>query len=328
MRLFALLVLALVVAGCAAPESRLDPENPSNFQTSTPPAAGAPVKVTLAIQPTANVATLQDNATDMERFLEERMKAAGVDADVEIYIPLSHAGVVEALRFGHADAAMMSAWPATIASERAGARVVLAEMREVSIGNQSVVAPYYYSYYVVRPDSPYQTLADLEGKTVAYPSATSTSGYIFPVAKLVEDSLIPSPAPGKEADPKQHFGNVVFAGGYQQAWEALKNGQVDVAVTAGDINAKLYSDVLANTRIVATQGPVPSHAVVFAKEFEGPEADALKAALLELKGEKRAIMRSLVSGIFVEFEETTTAEHIAGLSDALAQTGLKFQEKL
>lgn len=309
------LAAALVLAGCATP-------------TSSEQGASEPARIVLAIQPTDNADAIMGKATEMERFLEARMKEGGVEADVEIIVPLTSTGVVEALRFGHAHAALMSAWPATMASKRAGAEVVLAEMREVVIGTEAQVAPYYYSYYVVMKDSPYQTLDDVEGRKVAYPSSTSTSGYVFPVAKLVQDGLVTVPA-GGEADPRQHFGQVQFAGGYAQAWEALKAGQVDVAVTAGDINAKLYGEVLNGTRVIAEQGPVPSHGVVFAKDFAGtPEGDALKAALLDLKGEHKDLMRKLVSGIFVEFKETTTEEHVAGLAGALNATGIKFNEKL
>lgn len=319
---FAALLVAGLVAGCSAPAANLDPESPNNFVA--PPSR----TITLAIQPTDNADAVKDKATELEEFLESSMKAKGVDADIVIYVPLSNAGVVEALRFGHADVAMMSAWPASLAASRAGARVELAEMREVIHGENATVAPYYYSYYVVAKDSSYQTLDDVKGKTVAYSSATSTSGYIFPVAKLVEEGLVAAPAAGKEANPKEHFGNVVFAGGYAQAYEALKSGQVDVTVTAGDINAALYHEVLNNTRIIETQGPIPSHAVVFAQDFTGMEAAALKDSLLELKGEHKDLMRKLVSGIFVEFQETTTEQHIAGLTGALTTTGLKFQDKL
>lgn len=319
-----LLVAALLAAGCATPAD----ENPGAV-VDAPGATKTPSKVVLAIQPTDNADVIQNKAPEMERFLEERMKAYGVEADVQIYVPLTYVGVVEALRFGHADAAMMSAWPMVLANEKAGAEVVLAEQREVIVGTEPKVAPYYYSYYVVRPDSPAQTLADLKGKSIAYTSASSTSGYIFPVAKLVEEKLVPAPAAGKEADAGAHFGKVVMAGGYAQAWQALKDGQVDAAVVAGDINANLYNEVLNNTRIVATQGPIPSHGVVYAKDFAGtPEAEALKKAFLDMKGDKKDLMRKLVSGIFVEFKETTTAEHAAGLATALSLTGLKFGDKL
>jgi phosphonate transport system substrate-binding protein len=307
--LAAVLVAAPLLAGCS--------------QSSD----GLPV-IRLAIQPTESADVINTKAPALEAFLEERMRAAGHPADIRIFTPTAYVSVVDALRFGHAEAAMMSAWPMALANDKAGAEVVLAEMREVMHGETPTTAPHYFSHYIVRPDSPHTDLDDLRGLTVAYPSATSTSGYVFPVAKLVDEGLIPRPEKG-EADPSKFFGKVLFAGGYPQAWEALKNGQADVAVTAGDINAQLFAEVLAGSRIVATQGPIPSHGVVFAKEFlPTAEAAALKAALLDLKGEHRDLMRSLVSGIFVEFRETTTAEHVAGLSDALGKTGLRLTEKV
>lgn len=324
---FALIAIALL-AGCAAPAANLDPESPNNLLA---PGTSTLEKttITLAIQPTDNAASIQDKSAELEQFLEASMLAKGFDADVVIYVPLSHMGTVEALRFGHADAAFLGSWQASLANVRAEAEVVLAEKREVIIGSEPQVVPYYFSYYVVNQDSPYQTLEDVRGKAVAYASPTSGSGYVFPLAKLVQDGLIPRAADGKEADAKNFFGDVVFAGGYAQAWEALRNGQVDVAVTAGDINVQLYNEVLDNTRIIAEQGPVPSHAVVFSKDFLGtPAAEAFETSLLELKDDKRDLMRKFVSGIFVEFAKTTTAEHVAGLTSALDVTGIKFSDKL
>lgn len=322
-----LIALALVLAGCATPTAELDA--PAANAAEGAAAALEKVTITLAIQPTDNAASLQDKSVELEQFLEASMLAKGFEADVQIYVPLSHMGTVEALRFGHADAAFLGSWQASIANARADAEVVLAEKREVLIGTEPRVEPFYYSYYVVNKDSPYQTLEDVRGKTVAYASPTSGSGYVFPLAKLVQDGLIPAAADGKEANAENFFGDVVFAGGYAQAWEALKNGQVDVAVTAGDINAQLYNTVLENTRIIAEQGPVPSHAVVFAKDFQGTnEAAALQESLLELRGDKQDLMRKFVSGIFVEFAPTTTEDHVAGLTSALEVTGIRFSDKL
>ena len=318
----AVMIASALLTACGAPPER--PETAPSADSS--PRRAEAVKIRLALQPTDNAAAIQARATELERFLEAAMKADGFEADVETSIPLSTAGVVEALRVHHADAAMMSAWPATLAAERAGARIVLAEQREVVLGEEPTVGPYYFSYHVVLKDSPYRTLADLKGKVVAYPGPTSTSGYVFPVAKLVSEGLVGAPAAGRQAEPKEHFGDVVFAGGYAQAWQALRNGQADVAVTAGDINAALYAEILEGTRILSEQGPIPSHAVVYAKNFEGPGAEALTRALLALEGEHRDLMRRLVSGIFVSFEETTTARHVAGLSAALNLSGLRLPD--
>jgi phosphonate transport system substrate-binding protein len=312
------LVVAIVLAGCVGPGV---PGTSTNSTTGAP--YTPPMKVRLAITPTQDAAAIQSKATELELFLENR-----TGYDFEIFVPLTYVGVIEALRFGHADIALMSAWPAATAASIAQARVELAEMREVIVDGQPTVAPSYYSYYVVLKNSTYQTLDDLRGKTVAYPSTTSTSGYVYPVAKLVSKGYIPAPAAGKEADATQFFGRTLTSGGYQGAWNALKNGQADVAVTAGDIAASLFYEVLNNTRIIETQGPIPSHAVVFGKDFTGEKADRTKAAFLELKGEHKELMRKLVSAIFVEFRETTTATHVAPLQEALTATGLKLSERL
>ena len=303
------LALTLLLAGCVGP--------------AAPSVAAEKTKVVLAITPTDNAAKLQDKATELEQYLE-----AETGYDFEIVIPLTYAGVVEALRFGHADLAFMGSWPAALAADHADARVELAEMREVVIGDTEVVAPHYFSYYVVMKDSPYTTLEDLRGKHIAYTSTTSSSGYLYPVASLVSKDLVPAAAAGKEADPGAFFGQVTFAGGYGQAWDALRMGNADVAVIAGDVKASLYHEVLNGTRVVAEQGPIPSHAVVFAKDFNGAEAENVKDALLGIEGDKKQLMRDLVSGIFVEFKETTTEEHTGPLAEALQLAGFKLSEKL
>ncbi|MEX0683177.1 MAG: phosphate/phosphite/phosphonate ABC transporter substrate-binding protein [Dehalococcoidia bacterium] len=278
----------------------------------------------IAVQPTATQSELTDQAAEMEAFLEERL-----DVDVEIRFPTSYGGVVESLRFGHADAAFMGAWPASIAAAEADAEVVLAEVREVTIGDEFVEEPFYYSYWVVPPDSEAQSLVDLEGARVAFSSQLSTSGYVAPLARMVELGLIDAPADGEAADAGQYFDEVFFAGGYSQAWEALQAGQVDVSIIAGDVPADLYQEVLDNTRVIEEQGPLPSHAVLFANDLEEPLRGQLKNALLELGEEQhRELMRQFVSGIFVRFEETTTEEHLGALDRFLGDTGLAFTETL
>jgi phosphonate transport system substrate-binding protein len=279
-------------------------------------------KIVLAIQPTDNPSRIEAQSKDLERFLEER-----TGYDVEVYLPLSYSGTVEALKYRHADAAMMSAWPSYVASQRSDARVVLAERREVVIDTETRVEPYYYSYFIVKADSPIQNLTAAAGTRACFPSSTSTSGYVYPVAHLVEEGYLQKPATGS-ADPRSYFGEVVFAGGYGQCWEALKRDQVDVAVIAGDVSRTLYFDVLNQTRQLSQHGPIPSHAVVFGSRLQGEKADKLQAAMADLKGEHRDVMRQLVSGIFVEFAPTTTQEHLGALQTALTTTGLRFQETL
>jgi phosphonate transport system substrate-binding protein len=277
----------------------------------------------IAIQPGATQSELTAQAGELEAFLEER-----IDADVEIRFPTSYGGVIESLRFGHADAAFMGAWPAALATDDAEADVVLAEIRDVIIDDQPAEEPFYFSYWVVPQDSEYETLAELEGKSAAFPSQLSTSGYVAPMARLKELGLV-TPDADDAVDPEEFFGEVFYAGGYSQAWEALQAGQVDVSVIAGDVPEELYREVLDNTRVIEQQGPVPSHSVVFSRDLEDPLRSELKDALLELGDDQhRELMRKFISGIFVRFEETTTEEHLGSLNDFLDATGLTFTERL
>lgn len=315
LRLAALIVALATLAACS-------PNNQTAGTTSAPQAAAKPGKLVIAVQPSATPDSLSADAKELEKFLSARM-----GREVEIIFPTSFAGVIEALRFGHAHAAFMSAWPLALAQKTAGAEIALAEVREVVIGQDKQEQPYYFSYWIVRKDSPITSLDQLRGKKVALPSPLSTSGYVAPVGHLVETGLLQTD--GKEADPKKFFGEVVLAGGYAQGWEALKAGQVDATVMAGDVSEKLYREALDNSRVIAQQGPVPSHGVAFAKQLDAQSRQQLRDALLALgEPEHRPLMRKFISGIFVSFRTTTAEEHLASLNRYLSLTKLEYVERL
>ena len=315
----ALIIAAIFLSGCVTPEEKQVEQKQSETtkQVSKP-------KITIAILPTQQAEEIMPRAKELENFLESR-----VNADIDVYVPMSYSAVVESLRFGHAQVGLMSAWPIAASAKLAGTDVVLAEEREVIIDGEKTNQTYYYSYYIVMKNSSYTKLEDLKGKRVVYASLTSTSGYLFPVAKLVEKGLISKPAQGKEADPKEFFGTVATPGGYGPAWDTLKRGQADVGVMAGNVSGTLFKEIMDNTRVIETQGPIPSHGVVFSKNLEEPLRSELINAFMELnEPENNDLMRKLVSAIFVGFKKTSNEEHLAGLSAALNATGYKLTEKL
>lgn len=288
------------------------------------PQAPGRTRLVVAIQPTLSAAEMVEKAKPLEEYLERRLG----DVDVEVYVPLTQAGVIEALRFGQAHVAFMGPFPAQLAVERAGAELVLAEVREVIHGQQKVEAPYYFSYWVVRTDSPYQRLEELRGRRACFPSPVSGSGYIAPMARLVELGLLPRPTQG-EVDPKAFFGEVLFAGGYGQCWEALKAGQVDVTIIAGDVPESLYREVLANTRVLEQQGPLPSHGVVVSKDLREPLRSRVVEALLGLNApEYRALMRQFISGLFVGFQRSDAATHLGSFQQFVRVTRIAFTERI
>jgi phosphonate transport system substrate-binding protein len=281
-------------------------------------------KLVVAIQPSVSSDEMLKKAQPLEKFLRDGL---GGKTDVQVYVPSSFAAVVESLRFGHAQVAFMSAWPAQLAVRLGGA-----EVRWLRSGkpfmNEKVEAPYYFSYWIVQKNSSYQNLQALKGKTACFPSPISTSGYVAPIGRLAELNLIQTQE-RKEADPKTFFKEVLFGGGYGQCWQALKQGQVDTTVIAGDVPEKLYNEVLGATRIIETQGPIPSHAVVLSKELKEPLRSRAVQTVIQLGApDQRELMRSFISSIFVGFKPTTAAEHLGSLNRYLKLANLKFTERL
>lgn len=288
-------------------------------------AAFAQDKLVIAIQPTLSSDEMLSKAKPLEKFISDGL---GGKSQVQIYVPSSYAAVVESLRFGHAHVAFMSAWPAQLAVQLGGADVALAEVRRVIHGDKTVDATSYYSYWVVRPNSPHKSIESLKGKSVCFPSPISTSGYVAPMGRLVELNLLKS-AKGAEADPKIFFKDVLFGGGYAQCYQALKQGQIDATIIAGDVPEKLYKEVLADTRVIEQQGPIPSHAIVLSKELKEPLRQKTIETISKLgTPEHQSLMRSFISSIFVGFKPTTAAEHLSSLNNYLKLVGLKYTERL
>ena len=79
----------------------------------------------------------------------------------------------------------------------------------------------YYASLVVRSDSPYRSLADLKGKTLAVVDLNSTSGYLVPMHAMRQKGI----------DPDTYFNRVGVAGGHPQVVTAVYNRQYDAGWT-------------------------------------------------------------------------------------------------
>ncbi|MCS7095398.1 MAG: phosphate/phosphite/phosphonate ABC transporter substrate-binding protein [Thaumarchaeota archaeon] len=274
----------------------------------------------IAIQPTQNPAAILERSQQLKSFLSQRL-----GRQVEVYVPTSYSAVIEALRYGNVHAAMMGSWPSALAVTVSDSEVYLAEVRTVAIDGQRVSGTYYFSYWIVKPESPYKRLEELRGKRVCFPSQISSSGYLAPLAKMVELGLLTKRS-DRPVDPKEFFSEVYFGGGYQQCYEALMAGNVDVTVTAGDIAYDLYQRVMATTRVIEQQGPLPSHTLVVSNRVDARTREQLVSAFLELgKEEYRDLMRNLVSGLFVGWERKGSKDHLSSLQRFIELTGLRYE---
>lgn len=268
--------------------------------------AGRDEPLVFAFQPQENPERLQLNARQLTEYL-----AGALGQPVKVYIPTDYAAVVEALRAGHAHVAYLSAWPYLLAHRMAGVEIIAAEERA---GKTSYVSQWY-----TRKDTGIRSLADARGRTAAFTSPSSTSGYLFPLARLVEDGLIPA-----RGDPAQFFRQVIFAGGYEQALKALLRGQVDVAA-ASDYAPPRYLtvDEQAELVVLSQQGPVPTHCLAVKSALPAELRARIKEAMLRLNEPQHSGLLKSIYGAekLVPIDHRT---HVEPLERALTLTGLDY----
>lgn len=271
--------------------------------------AADPATLVVAFQPQENPEKLQLDAAALTEFLAQEL-----GQPVKIYIPTDYAAVVEALRAGHAQVAYFSAWPYLLAHKLAGVEIIAAEERKG--------ATYYTSQWYTRKGAGIQSLADAKGKSAAFTSPSSTSGYLFPLSKLMDEGLLPA-----KGDPAKYFKHVTFAGGYEQALKALARGQVDVAAASDyAFGQYLTPEEQAGIEVIARQGPVPTHCLAVKTDLSAELRAKITGAILKLnEPEHKTLLKSVYGA--EKLVPVTHDAHVAALARALEVTGLDYPLK-
>ncbi|HEY5811060.1 MAG TPA: PhnD/SsuA/transferrin family substrate-binding protein, partial [Terrimicrobiaceae bacterium] len=188
MKFSASLLISLLIALWVAPQIR----------------AGSPAalsKVVVALKPDKDPDAMIAERTQLSKFLSDRL-----GRPVEVIVPLSGAVILEGLSNATIDLAYLSATDMLNAINQEIAGILLAG--EID-GKTS-----YQSYWVTLKEKPYQSVVDLKGKSVAFSSRTSTSGYVIPLWDLRQKNLI---SDSGKAEEFFGAGNVWFGSGYVSA---------------------------------------------------------------------------------------------------------------
>jgi phosphonate transport system substrate-binding protein len=209
-----------------------------------------------------------------------------------------YAGIVQAIASKQIELAIVGASAyASMYDETGGNVEPLVTNREVD-GSMG-----YYAALFVRADSPYKSLADLKGRSIAYPDPNSTSGYLFPRAFMRQRGL----------DPDTYFARSGFAGGHNQTVIAVLRKQYDAGLTwTSGIGkpAEGYSRgtfrIMAQTkppqldtkdiRVIELLGPIPNGPTVVRKDVPQELKDLLRGILTTLHYEDRATFEALSGG--------------------------------
>lgn len=298
------LALAIVLVGCGAAPTEPTAAQPTE---GTAEAGKTPERLIFSFQRQKDPAQVKADAERVAKILSDE-----IGIPVEVQVPTAYSATVQALVSERAHVAYLSSTPFILAEREAPVEVMVAEERK---GKTT-----YDAVFVVRADSTYRTLADLKGKTMAFTSPTSASGYVFPYGEMVKEGLLEA-----GAKPETFFGKTLFAGGYDRALQAVVRGQADVAAVSdytveGDKTDKYISkEDLAQLRVLFRVPNVPTHLIAVRADL-APELKAkIKAALLKLsETQPEALADVYGASKFVSAE----GNHVQSARDALKRTGL------
>lgn len=175
---------------------------------NTEPKGSEKNPIIMGFNPAESSDVILSNADALSTVIKEQ-----TGLEIKTYVAQSYPALVTALQHDHVDFAWLPPFAYVKAEEVADAEVLLKAVRNGQ--------PHYFGAIIVRSDSPYNEIADLEGKSIAWASETSTSGRIFPSAAMMKLGY----------DPETFFSESKIAGGHDAALLAVFHGQVDAAAT-------------------------------------------------------------------------------------------------
>ena len=228
----------------------------------------------------------------VEPLTEMLSKELGVK--VEGFTATNYVGVVEGLGSGQVDFGFIPPFAYVLANQESNAGVILTALHKSGEAK-------YRSQFIVRKDSGIKSFEDIRGKRVAFVDPSSTSGYLFPGAHLINEGI----------DIEKDI-EYVYGGGHDKALQLLLNGDVDVATTFVDSRDRYkedFPDAMEKTEILGYTEYIPNISVTVRGDMNEELQGQIKTALLNIAKTEEGL--SLLKELFnmYGFEEATDADY-------------------
>ena len=166
----------------------------------------------------------------------------------------------------------------------------------------------------ITADPAVKELKDLEGKTFAFGSVSSTSGSLMPRHFMLKDSI----------EPERFFKRIAYSGAHDATAAWVEAGKAD----AGVLNASVWDKLVAagkvdtdKVRVISTTPPYYDYNWTVRGDLDPALVEKIKAAFLALdpaNPEHKAILDLQAASRFIE----TRPENYQGIEDAARAAGL------
>lgn len=215
-----------------------------------------------------------------------------------------YAGVVEALGAGRLDMAWLGGFTFVQARLRTGDAIPLVQREEDEV----------FTSTFITADPAINEHQDLQGKSFAFGSVSSTSGHLMPRYFLLQDGI----------SPDEDFSRVGFSGAHDATVAWVEAGRVDAGVLNTSVWEKLVEENKVDTAKVRVYSTTPAYFDynwTVRGDLDAQLVQDIKAAFLKLDPENpehKAILDLQRASRFVE----TSAENYQGIEEAARSAGL------
>ncbi|MEM9005030.1 MAG: phosphate/phosphite/phosphonate ABC transporter substrate-binding protein [Cyanobacteria bacterium P01_F01_bin.86] len=290
-------LLALLANSCA---NQPIPPSTSELPTTTD-AKKTIVIADISDEPTKQIEKYQPFAD----HLAAQLNTTGVGAG-KVEIAPDMPTVAAWLASGKVDVYFDSPYPSLIVSNLSGAEPLLRRWKD------GVSA--YHSVIFTRADSDAKTIHDLQGHMIAFEEPFSTSGYMLPLAYLIESGLQPVEKTDAKTQVAKDKVGYVFSTDNENSIHWVLTGQVTAAAIGWPDFTELPIEARQQLTVLAETEALPRHLVLFSPTLSDEEVAALETALLEMDetAEGQAVLQA--------FEATTQFDAFPeGKDQALAR---------
>ena len=186
--------------------------------------------------------------------------------DVRLNVFNSYQEIIEAVARQKIDIAMLGALGFIEANRMGDAECLL----QLTLDGK----PFYEGLIFTKPDSGIRSLQDLRGRSFVFVDPSSTSGYLFPRALLLENGI----------DPDEDFSEYSFAGSHTESVMSVAMGRADAgAATIMDLGAdmrELFDE--GKLEVIANTARVPADPLVVRKGLDMETREKVAAAYIKV----------------------------------------------